>query len=177
MKTMTRLSELTILLGLLSLGISLASFLVPAAIELNMLVLLCYVLSPILWLLWIGCSLYENKSKNKGSLLILIWLIIDAAILLTLLSAALDDTLKDAPNGAIHIAYAPATFPILVPCGILLVLFSLPTELSIFHFSEKSTIGAALTLWAEPSCWAALQSCIIYGFVLVARWLRNAKRK
>jgi hypothetical protein len=122
---------------------------------------------PVLWLLWICCVLFVRKERSLRQLLIL-WMIIDIAILMLFLSFSrgLDHWTK--ANG-VDVVLLMTYFPVLVPTNFLMGFFSDNVKFPFTHNLDAliklfgGGMGDGFACWMIFSGLAALQSLALVG--------------
>jgi hypothetical protein len=131
---------------------------------------------PVLWVLWYGSVFFSPIMGAHGIRLIILWGLIDLAILVALVSLYLGNAQFPRMQGTDAVVFT-AYAPVVIPLGLLIGL--LPEYLAhpmLHPFDRLGSMfgrtGDAIALWSGLSLLAAAQSFLI---ALVARRWRSRR--
>lgn len=121
-------------------------------------------LMPVLWMLWIACVGFDKSGKIW--MLILLWLLIDIAVLgaLTLVDANMS---KGRGTGGMDYMFVIAFSPIILPAMLISALSSVAGDgfiavtQGLIHLLFPNGLAGILSDWFATSIICAISSCLI----------------
>ena len=167
---MPRIYKITFFLSTLGAMLSLISLTSWGQVQDSFAWLFFYM--PVLWLLWICCVFFMMEKFSRHQLLLL-WLIIDTAILLLFISFSMRVEHWANSNG-IDMVLLATYFPVIIPTGLIFGLLPGVIQHDISHGFDSllallgGGIGDAFAVWMCLSMIAAFQSMVFVG---VSRFL------
>jgi hypothetical protein len=129
---------------------------------------------PVLWVLWLVSVFVSPRIRGNAARLMVLWVLIDAAILLALISLGEGKPAFSQAQGADAVAFV-AYFPVVVPLALLVGLLPDTVAHYLLHSfdflgSILGSVGEIVALWIDLSILAGVQSWLFA--MAVYRWRR-----